>query len=201
MTITNEEELRELYGWPQGRAKDKVLPELEAHARNFLLHAPFFVMSTYDQDGRVDASPRGGRPGFVQVLDNKTLLVPDAKGNNRVDSLVNIVQTGRIGCLFLVPGIEETLRINGRASISTDPQYLERFSEERNPPKSCIVIHIEEMFLHCAKALMRSDLWGDAYRMSRPEFPTMGKMLNDQLGTNKPEETQEEMFKRYTPDL
>ncbi len=201
MIINNQEALRDLYGWPRGRAKDKVLAQLETHAKNFLAHSPFFVLSTYDQAGKADASPRGGKPGFVRVLDDQTLLIPDSKGNNRVDSLVNIVETGKIGCLFLLPGIDETLRINGRAEISIDPKHIEMFPDEQNTPKSCIVLHIDEVFLHCAKALMRSDLWGESNRVSRPGFPTMGVMLNEQLGTNNPVETQEEMVKRYQSDL
>ncbi|MFK8101965.1 MAG: pyridoxamine 5'-phosphate oxidase family protein [Saprospiraceae bacterium] len=201
MRIKNEEELRELYGWAKGRAKAKVLAQLEKHSNNFILHSPFFVMSTYDKSGRSDASPRGGKPGFVKMLDDHTLLVPDAKGNNRVDSLVNIVETGKIGCLFLIPGIDESLRINGAATITTNPEYLRMFSAEQHPPKTCIKIVIEELFLHCAKALMRSELWKDTYRQERPGFPTMGKMLNEQLGEHTPLESQEEMVKRYKKNL
>jgi len=201
MTINNQEDLRALYGWAKGRAKDKVLTALEAHATNFLEHSPFFVLSTYDLAGKADASPRGGKPGFVKILDDKTILIPDAKGNNRVDSLVNIVETGKVGCLFLIPGIDETLRINGTAVISVDPAHIELFPDERNTPKSCIKINIEEVFLHCAKALMRSELWGETNRVERPGFPTMGVMLNEQLGTSNRIETQEEMKKRYAGDL
>ncbi|MEM6348193.1 MAG: pyridoxamine 5'-phosphate oxidase family protein [Bacteroidota bacterium] len=201
MIISNQEDLRTLYGWPKGRAKDKILSQLEKHAKNFLAHAPLFILSTYNQDGRADASPRGGKAGFVKVLDEQTLLIPDAKGNNWVDSISNIVDTGRVGCLFLIPGINETLRINGKAVISIDPAHIALFPDEQNTPKSCILIHIEEVFLHCAKALMRSDLWGDTHRVTRPGFPTMGQMLNEQLGTNVPLETQAEMEKRYQSDL
>ena len=201
MTITNEEELRELYGWPKGRAKSKVLNQLEKHSKNFVSHSPFFVMSTYNQAGQSDASPRGGKPGFVKVIDHYSLLIPDAKGNNRVDSLVNIIETGQVGCLFLIPGIDETLRINGTATITTNPAYLDLFSDENHPPKACIKILIKEVFLHCAKALMRSELWSDTHRLDRPGFPTMGTMLKEQLGTNAPTESQEEMLKRYSKDL
>ncbi len=201
MTITNEEELRELYGWPKGRAKIKLIKKLEKHSKHFILHSPFFIMSTCDSKGQSDASPRGGNPGFVKILDDQTLLVPDAKGNNRVDSLVNLVETGSIGCLFLIPGIDETLRINGKATITAEPNYLNLFPEEQHPPKSCIKIEINEIFLHCAKALMRSDLWGDKNKLVRPGFPSMGKMLNEQLGTNNPVESQEEMVQRYKKDL
>ena len=201
MTITNEDELRALYGWPTGRAKAKVLDRLEKHASNFIQHSPFFVLSSYGHDGRADTSPRGGKPGFVAILDEHTLLVPDAKGNNRVDSLINIVETGRVGCLFLIPGIEETLRINGRATITTDVECLRQFPEERHPPKTCIKITVDEVFLHCAKALMRSELWKETYRVERPGFPTMGVMLSEQLGSDKPVESQEDMIKRYSGDL
>ncbi len=201
MIINTVEELRKFYEWPKGRAKDKVLEGLEKHSKNFLLHSPFFVMSTFDHNGQADASPRGGKPGFVKVLDDKTLLVPDAKGNNRVDSLVNIVETGNIGCLFLIPGIDETLRINGKAILTANAAYLNMFSDEQHPPKACIQISISEVFLHCAKALMRSKLWSDTNRQERPGFPTMGTMLSEQLGGDAPTEDQEDMVKRYLKDL
>lgn len=201
MDIKNEEDLRILYGWPKGRASIKVLEKLEKHAKNFILYSPFFIMSTYDRAGRSDASPRGGQPGFVKILDDNTLLVPDAKGNNRVDSLVNIIETGKIGCLFLIPGIDETLRINGEATISTDIEYISMFPDENHPPKTCIRIGINEVFLHCAKALMRSKLWDNTYRIERPGFPKMGTMLNEQLNTDTPVESQEDMVKRYMKDL
>ena len=201
MKITNKEELRALYGWPKGRAKTKVLTTLEKHSRHFIAHSPFFVMSTYDNSGRSDASPRGGKPGFVKILDDHTLLIPDSKGNNRVDSLINIVETGSVGCLFLIPGIDETLRVNGTAIITSNPEYIAMFPNERQPPKSCIKVSVSEMFLHCAKALMRSELWANTYRQERPGFPTLGKMLNDQLKIDAPLESQEEMVKRYREDL
>lgn len=201
MTITSEDALRNLYGWPKGRAKDKVLAQLEKHSINFINKSPFFVLSTYDKDGRSDASPRGGKPGFVKILNDQTILIPDSKGNNRVDSLVNIVETGKVGCLFLIPGIDETLRINGDAIITADQDFINQFPEEQNMPKSCIKINIQEVFLHCAKALMRSKLWKEDHRIERPGFPTMGRMLNDQLGSNTPLESQEDMIKRYSKDL
>lgn len=201
MEITTKEALRELYGWPKERTVDKVMNRLEKHSINFIAHAPFFVLSTHDRSGQCDASPRGGKPGFVKVLDNRTILIPDAKGNNRVDSLDNIVETSKVGCLFLIPGINETLRINGMAKISIAPDHLNKFLDEKIPPKACIEITINEVFLHCAKALMRSELWNDAHRIERPGFPTMGTMLNDQLGVDAPVESQEDMIKRYQKDL
>jgi len=201
MHIQTEEELRKVYGWPKGRASKKVIYELEQHCVNFISKSPFLVLSTVDKSGKMDASPRGGVPGFVHVLDSTTLIIPDSKGNNRVDSLVNIVETGKLGMLFLIPGIEETLRINGSAEISIDPNLIGLFPNEQNIPKTCLVIKVEEAFLHCAKALMRSKLWKDDFMIDKKDFPSMGKMLNDQLGTKNPIETYEEMARRYKPDL
>lgn len=201
MTVTTAEQLRELYGWPSGRAEIKVLDELEEHAINFISKSPFLVLSTSDSSGKHDASPRGGNPGFVKVFDNRTLLIPDSKGNNRVDSLVNIVETRQVGILFMIPGIDETLRVNGTAIISTDKSYISMFPLEKNVPKTCLVIEIKEMFLHCAKALMRSKLWDESSKFPRELFPTIRKMLNDQLKLDNPEETREEMIKRYESDL
>lgn len=201
MYIKDQESLRALYGWPKGRARAKVLDKLEKHAIHFIQHSPFIVLSTFSENGQCDASPRGGKPGFVHISDPNTLLLPDAKGNNRVDSLVNIVETGRVGMIFLIPGIDETLRVNGAGRISTASSHLDLFSEAKNPPKSCIKITIEEVFLHCAKAFMRSQLWTNKYKQTRPGFPTMGTMLNEQLGLQREEESQEEMVQRYLPDL
>jgi len=201
MGINTVEELRILYGWPRGRAKEKVLSGLEKHSKYFIECSPFLVLSTYDKEGRSDCSPRGGKPGFVRIINNESILIPDAKGNNRVDSLINIVESGNIACLFLIPGINETLRLNGKATITIDPEYLKLFSEEQIPPKTCIKVMIEEVFLHCAKAFMRSKLWEETYRKSRPGFPTINEMLNDQLLDDGHIETQEEMIERYTKDL
>lgn len=201
MKITTQEQLRNLYKWPEGRASKKVIFELEKHCKNFISKSPFLVISTADGEGKMDASPRGGEPGFVHVSNNKTLIIPDSKGNNRVDSLVNIIEAGRIGVLFLIPGIEETLRINGSAEISVSSDILDLFDNERNRPTSCIIITVEEAFLHCAKALMRSKLWSVDFVVNRNDFPSMGRMLNDQLGTNNPIETYAEMEARYKPDL
>ncbi len=201
MKIENESQLRELYGYPSGRAKDKVLAHLERHAINFIETSSFFMMSTSSSKGKMDASPRGGASGFVRVVDETTLVIPDAKGNNRVDSISNIVETGHIGLLFLIPGVDETLRINGSAYLSTDITYLELFKEEQNLPKACIVVSVEEAFLHCAKAFMRSKLWDVSAQTDRDSFPTMGQMLKDQLGSQDLPESREAMVKRYKKDL
>ncbi|MGB5418860.1 pyridoxamine 5'-phosphate oxidase family protein [Algibacter sp.] len=201
MKIENDAQLRELYGYPKGRAKEKVLSHLEKHGIHFIKNSPFFVMSTSSNEGKADASPRGGVPGFVKVIDDKTLIIPDSKGNNRVDSIGNIVETGRIGLLFLIPGIDETLRINGSAYLSTDIKHLDLFSEGQNPPKACLVVSVEEAFLHCAKAFMRSKLWDASAQIESQSFPTMGKMLKDQLGSKEDPESRDDMIKRYKKDL
>ena len=132
-------------------------------------------MSTSSSEGKTDASPRGGASGFVKVVDKTNLVIPDAKGNNRVDSICNIVETGTIGLLFLMPGVHETLRINSSAYLSSDNLYLGLFTEESNQPKACIVVSIEEAFLHCAKAFMRSKLWD----VSAQFVSNYGAMLKD----------------------
>ncbi|QRV24297.1 pyridoxamine 5'-phosphate oxidase family protein [Marinomonas foliarum] len=201
MYLDSEEQLREIYGYAKGRAKDKQLTSLERHSSHFLAHSPFVTISTYAKSGSVDCSPRGGNPGFVKIINDNCIILPDGKGNNRLDSLVNIIETGQIGCLFLIPGVDETLRINGLARISTSPEYLSLFSDDRNPPKTCIEITIKEVFLHCAKALMRSELWSLKAQIDRADFPTMGAMINDQLSIKDDPETQEDMIARYKRDL
>tara|TARA_R110002073_G_scaffold313380_3_gene485312 strand:- start:21966 stop:22583 length:618 start_codon:yes stop_codon:yes gene_type:complete len=199
--ITSIEKLREIYGFPKGRAKDKVLTSLEKHAIHFLSKSPFLLLSTVSNNGKMDISPRGGNPGFVKVSDTNTLLIPDAKGNNRIDSFSNIIETGRIGLIFLIPGIDETLRINGSAYITTDTHVLNLFTSEDKTPISCLVISVEEIFLHCAKAFMRSKLWTDHFKIVPKDFPSIGTMLKDQLNSSEEAESREEMIQRYQKDL
>jgi PPOX class probable FMN-dependent enzyme len=201
MRIENIDQLEALYGTASGRAKDKVLETLEKHAISFIGKSPCLVLSTFNTSGQVDASPRGGNAGFVKVLDNNTIAIPNAKGNNRLDSFRNVVDTGRVGALFLIPGMDESLRINGSAYLTTDASILELFSAETHPPKTCLIIEIEEVFLHCAKALMRSKLWSDESKIERTELPSMGQMLKDQLNGTEAPETQEAMVARYKESL
>lgn len=199
--ITSQEQLRELYGYPKGRAADKQLPALEKHSINIINKSPFVLISTSAKSGRLDCSPRGGEPGFVKVLNNNKIIIPDSKGNNRLDSLVNIVETGEVGLLFLLPGMDETLRVNGDAHISIDSEFLNLFSDERNPPKSVVEITITEVFLHCAKSLMRSKLWDSSRHIQRSDLPTIGQMMSDQLSDTSKIESQEEMEQRYKESL
>ena len=200
MAITLEQ-LRAHYPPAQGRSLSKQLAHLDPHCIAFIGLSPFAVLATGGAGGQLDASPRGGAPGFVRVLDPHTLLLPDAKGNNRLDSFSNIAETGRAGLLFMIPGVDETLRVNGEASLSDDPALLAHFAGERSPPRLVMRLRVAEAYLHCAKALMRSRLWDSAAQVERSVLPTMGQMIQDQTGGSGPQETQEQMVARYAPDL
>lgn len=201
MKITTREALRRLYAEPRERALQKQLASLDAHAQRFIALSPFAVLASGGAAGMLDASPRGGPPGFVQLLDEHTLLLPDSPGNNRLDTLENIVDSGRLGLLFLIPGVDESLRVNGRATLTTAPARLARFADSSRPPKLVIEVEVGEVYLHCAKALMRSALWDPARRLERAALPTMGQMIKDQIGGDAPAETQEQMLARYAQDL
>jgi len=181
-TVDTVSTLRNLYGEPSPRAARKVLSRLDKHCRAFIGLSPFLVIGTASADGRSDVSPRGDAPGFVAVLDDRTLLLPDRLGNNRVDTLSNVVENPNVGLLFFVPGMNETLRINGTASVVTDPGLLEPLAAGGKVPASGLLIRVDEAFLHCAKALIRSKLWEPESRIDRGSFPSMGRMLADQIG-------------------
>jgi PPOX class probable FMN-dependent enzyme len=175
-------EIREIYGVPAERAVKKQLPRLEKHSRAFIALSPFLVMASADPSGRCDASPKGDAPGFVHVLDDETLLIPDRLGNNRVDSIGNILQHPRIGLIFFVPGIRETLRVNGRAQITTDPEVLAPTTVNGKLPRSGILVTADEVYFHCGKALIRSDLWNPEKHVARTDFPSLGIVIADQIG-------------------
>ena len=179
--IRTAEQLTALIGTPSDFSLRKQLPRLDEHMRKFIAHAPFAVLSTHSADGRCDASPRGDAPGFVQVVDDHTLLIPDRLGNKRVDTYRNILQTGRIGLLFLVPGLGETLRINGRAILVTDPAWLTPLTVQGKCPKVAVAVEVEECFLQCAKAILRSQLWEPHDRPARQTLPCAAEMLHDHV--------------------
>ncbi len=201
MEIRSIDALRALYSPPRERAVRKQLDALDAHCARFIELSPFLVLATSGADGRLDASPRGGAPGFAKVVDARTLLVPDSPGNNRLDSFTNILESGHVGLLFMIPGIDETLRVNGSAVLSTATGDVGRCTTERRVPKVVLKIAVHEAYLHCAKAFMRSGLWDSSNRVERSVLPSMGRMINDQTGIQTPTETQEEMRRRYEPDL
>ncbi len=159
MKIKSKDELVLLYPEPREIAIKKEHSFLALEAIDFIKNSPFIVISTSDKKGNMDTSPRGGAPGFVKILNNKCIVIPDVKGNNRIDSLINITELGRISGLFLIPGIGETLRVGGAAHLSNDETILSLFTEEAKPPTTAIVIDIEEVFLHCTKSIVRSKLW------------------------------------------
>lgn len=179
--VTSAEELAALVGTPSAIAIRKELTSLDEHMRRFIAHAPFVVMSTHGTDGRCDASPRGDAPGFVQVVDDRMLLIPDRPGNRRVDSFRNILETGRVGLLFLVPGVGETLRVNGRAAIIRDEAWLKPLSAQGKRPQLAVAVEIEECYLQCAKALLRSKLWEPHERPTLQSLPCAAEMLRDQV--------------------
>ncbi|MDE2778819.1 MAG: pyridoxamine 5'-phosphate oxidase family protein [Chloroflexota bacterium] len=181
MTIANGGDLRETYRPPAPRAAQKVLDRLDEHCRNFIALSPFCVLSTSNAAGQPDASPRGDPPGFVRVLDERTLLLPDRPGNNQVDSLQNVVANPGVGLLFFVPGMNETLRVKGKAEIVTGQGLLEPMAVGGRAPLSGLKVTVEEAFLHCGRALLRGRLWDPSARIERSSYPSYGQVLADQI--------------------
>lgn len=179
--VDDEGQLRKLYGQPSELAAKKTLSRLDKHCRRFIELAPFVCLATSDAEGNIDVSPKGDAPGFVEVVNETTVLVPDRMGNNRVDGLRNVLANPHVGMIFFVPGVEETLRVNGRARIVHDEAVLARFAVNGKTPTSVLLVEVEEAFLHCSKALKRSRLWGEDYRVERKCLPPLGKMLADQI--------------------
>jgi PPOX class probable FMN-dependent enzyme len=195
-------EIREIYGYPMERTVKKQLPRLEKHSRAFIAMSPFIVMATCDAEGRCDASPKGDGPGFVHVLDDETLLIPDRLGNNRVDSISNILEHPRIGLIFFVPGIRETLRVNGRAQITTDPELLKATEANGKLPRSDILVTADEVYFHCGKAIIRSDLWNPEKHVARTDFPSLGIVIAEQIGQQvEPKEAERMTEESYVTRL
>lgn len=179
--VADEAELRDLLGSPGERAVRKQLPALDPHARAFVAASPFALLATSGADGSCDVSPRGDGPGFVRVLDDRTLALPDRPGNRRLDSLRNVLANPGVGLLFLVPGMEETLRVNGRARIVREAPWMDEMVVQGKRPTLAVLIEVEEVFFHCAKAFRRSRLWEPETWPARGALPTLGQMLRDQL--------------------
>lgn len=173
-------DLSQLYDPPSDLARNKQLAHLDAHARSFIALSPFLVIASGGVDG-TDCSPRGDAPGFVQVLDAHTLLIPDRRGNNRLDTLQNVQARPEIGLLFFVPGINETLRINGRAEIVTDAALLAPLAAQGKIPGSALRVMVTQMYFHCGKALLRSKLWQPESQVARSAFPSLGRVIADQV--------------------
>lgn len=198
--ITSEARLRKIYGAPTPRAAAKQIDRLDAHCRAFIAASPFLVMATSDGT-RVDASPKGDRPGFVVVENETRLLVPDWPGNSRIDGLRNILAHPRVGLIFLIPGVRETLRVNGRATIHDAPELLALCAHQERLPLTVTRVAVEEVFLHCAKAFLRAKLWQpETWPASRP-IPPMGEMIRDHAGFDGPAESEAESLARYRKAL
>ncbi len=178
--LTSAEELTELIGVPSELVVKKQLPELDSHMQTFIAQSPFLLLGTFGRDGACDVSPRGDAYGLVKVLDSRTLIIPDRRGNRRADSLRNILETGRVGLLFLIPGMGETLRVNGRACLIRDDDILASLAAEGVRPQLAIAVEVEECFLQCAKAIIRSRLWDTSVRDREPALPCFAEILIDQ---------------------
>lgn len=179
--IDTHEALRELIGEPKETTKQKVLGHLDEHARTLIAHSPFVLLATSAPDGSCDVSPRGDPAGSVLVLDDRTLVLADRPGNKLADSFRNIIDNPHAGLLFLVPGMNETLRVNGRAKLVSDGPFFDSLAVKGKRPRLAVVVEVEELYMHCAKAFLRSSLWDPATWPDRSTLPTLGTILRDQL--------------------
>jgi PPOX class probable FMN-dependent enzyme len=199
--IETVEQLRAVYAAPSELAIRKQLSALDRHCRRFIELSPFVLLGTSDAQGRQDVTPRGGPPGQVAVLDDRRVALPDWPGNNRLDALTNMLERPKVGLLFMVPGIDETLRVNGSVEIRVDEDLLRRFETNGKLPRSVLVIGVEEAYLQCAKALMRSKLWSPEVKVERRVLPSISEMIKDQLALDAPAATQAEVTERYAKIL
>ncbi|WP_407148179.1 pyridoxamine 5'-phosphate oxidase family protein [Bradyrhizobium sp. ORS 86] len=201
MTDLAAADLAAIYPQPTARVIAKARPGIDAHARKFIEMSPFCVLATSGSDGSVDASPRGGTPGFVSVTGPNQLLLPDRSGNNRIDSFRNIVEgSGLLQLIFFVPGIDETLRVGGTGRLSADPDLLASMIEFGKPPRAVLRVDVKEAYFHCGKALMRSKLWAAETRVERKVFPSISQVIHEQTALGEPE-TQEAVYERYKTQL
>lgn len=199
--ISAGSDLRGIYPEPTARVIAKVRPSIDRHAAKFIALSPFCVLATSGSDGSVDASPRGGNPGFVSVKGPNELLMPDRAGNNRIDSFQNIVAgSGLLQLIFFVPGIDETLRVSGRGGMSVDPDLLGALEEFGKPPRAVLRIAVTECYFHCGKALMRSQLWSGDARVERSVLPSISQIIHEQTTQGTPE-PQAEVEARYKTQL
>lgn len=177
--VNSEAELRSLIGYPDEMVNRKVISILDSNCREYIAKSPFLVVSTADSNGRCDASPRGDAPGFVQIVDDQHLLIPERQGNKRMDSLRNIINNPHIGLQFLIPGLGETLRINGRAYITKEKSLLSKMAVKDRVPLLGIVVEVEECYMHCAKAFFRSQLWKPETWLDKDQLPSPAKIISE----------------------
>ena len=201
MTELEASDLKTIYPKPSPRVIAKARPEIDGHAKKFIAMSPFCVLATSGTDGSVDASPRGGNPGFVSVAGPNRLLMPDRSGNNRIDSFRNIVEgSGFVQLIFFVPGIDETLRVGGTGTLSAEPELLASMEEFGKLPRAVLSIGVHEAYFHCGKALMRARLWSPDTRVERAIFPSISQVIHDQTKLGEPE-TQAEVEARNKTQL
>ena len=189
--INSREELRSIYKPASEGSLRKELKALDSHCASFIGRSPFVLIGTSDGKGHADVTPKGDRPGFVAVLDSRTIAIPDRPGNNRLDTFENLLVEPSIGLLFLIPGMDETLRINGRAKITADDALRARFTVDGKLPQAVIVVEVEAAYMHCAKAFMRSRLWHPETWPDRKSLPTLGQILKDQLALDESAEAKD----------
>ena len=195
------DDLRKIYAEPTSRVIAKARPAIDIHAHKFIEMSPFCVLATSGSDGSVDASPRGGHPGFIHVDGPNRLLMPDRPGNNRLDSFRNIVEgTGLLQLIFFVPGLDETLRVGGSGTVTTDSVLLAAMEEFGKLPRAVLRIDVNEAYFHCGKALMRSKLWSKDTQVQRATFPSISQVIHDQTSLGEPE-TQAAVEARYKTQL
>jgi uncharacterized protein len=196
--ISTEEELRAVLGNPSQRAADKAIDHIDEHCAALIAHSPFLVIASADGEGNMDMSPKGDPEGFVKLLDEKTLVIPDRLGNRRGDTFSNIIQNPKVGLYFLAPGYRETLRVSGTAQIVRDTALLESMSVQGKAPNLALVITVENAFFHCAKCVIRSGLWEHEKWGSIDGIPTLGEILRDHSNIDDPvEEVQESIDEAY----
>lgn len=179
-SVTDAAKLSEIIGEPKPDIATKEMPALDSHCRHFISLCPFLCISTADAEGNQDVSPRGDPPGFVRVLDDRTILIPDRKGNRRVDTMRNILENANVGLLLMLPGVEEVVRINGKATLTDDRELLAGSAVNGSIPALGVIVKIDDVFFHCAKAVIRSKLWDPETPIARTEFPTYGEIVRDQ---------------------
>ncbi|HXA94437.1 MAG TPA: pyridoxamine 5'-phosphate oxidase family protein [Candidatus Dormibacteraeota bacterium] len=198
--VTSQAELRAIFGAPGERALLKERPRLDVHSRAFIASAPFVLLATANAAGRCDVSPKGDAPGFVLVLDDTHLVIPDRLGNNRIDGLTNIIENPHVGMIFLIPGREDTLRVNGRARVIRDGEILARLEVQGKRPKVAIGVEVEECFLHCAKAFKRSGLWERERWPDVAGLPSMARVLWEQIDAKPAGQCSAEEYERDMED-
>lgn len=198
--LSSEQELRELLGYPGEVVARKAVRALDSHCKDYIARSPFLLLATSDRDGSCDVSPRGDAPGFVLVLDEHRLVIPERPGNRRMDSLRNIVSNPHIGLIFLIPGLGETLRVNGRAYVTKDERLLQQMEANGKTPQLAIGVVVEECYMHCAKAFMRSNLWKPESWLAAQELPSAARILAAHTATDEQQITRS-LEESYTKRL